>query len=63
MSKALQEISLVDQVYFKDQNMKVGQLLKQEKFTVHSFARFAVGEGIEKREDNFADEVASMTKQ
>ncbi|HHX52760.1 MAG TPA: elongation factor Ts [Erysipelothrix sp.] len=63
VSKALQEISLVDQVYFKDQNMKVGQLLKQEKFTVHSFARYAVGEGIEKREDNFADEVASMTKQ
>lgn len=63
VSKALQEISLVDQVYFKEQTMKVGQLLKQENFTVHSFARYAVGEGIEKREDNFADEVASMTKQ
>lgn len=62
VSKALQEISLVDQPYFKEQNMKVGELLKQRSYTVHSFMRYAVGEGLEKREDNFAEEVASMTK-
>ena len=60
--KALQEISLVDQPYFKEQTMKVGDLLKQQSFNVHSFLRYAVGEGIEKKEDNFAEEVASMTK-
>lgn len=62
VSKALQEISLVDQPYFKEQTMKVGDLLKQQSFNVHSFLRYAVGEGIEKKEDNFAEEVASMTK-
>lgn len=62
VSKALQEISLVDQVYFKDQNMKVSQFLNQEKASVLKFVRYAVGEGIEKREDDFAAEVAAMAK-
>lgn len=62
VNKALQEISLVDQPYFKDQNLKVGDYFKQTNSKVVSFKRFAVGEGLEKREDNFAEEVASMTK-
>ncbi len=62
VSKALQEISLVDQPYFKDQNMKVSQFLQQEKASVSKFVRYAVGEGIEKREDDFAAEVAAMAK-
>lgn len=62
VSKALQEISLVDQPYFKDQNMKVSQFLKNEKAAVTRFVRYAVGEGIEKREDDFAAEVAAMAK-
>ncbi|HAO62114.1 MAG: translation elongation factor Ts [Firmicutes bacterium GWF2_51_9] len=57
LSKSLQETSLVDQIYFKNQDMKVAEVLKQEKAEVFSFVRYAVGEGIEKKEDNFAEEV------
>ena len=62
VSKALQEISLVDQPYFKEQNTKVSQFLQNEKASVRKFARYAVGEGIEKREEDFAAEVAAMAK-
>ena len=57
LSKSLQETSLVDQLYFQNQVMKVAEVLKQEKAEVFSFVRYAVGEGIEKKEDNFAEEV------
>ncbi|MFV0381883.1 MAG: translation elongation factor Ts [Breznakia sp.] len=60
VSKTLQEISLVDQVYFKDSNLKVGQYVKQANASVQSFIRYVVGEGIEKREENFAEEVMSQ---
>jgi len=59
LSKSLQEISLVDQVYFKDQDKKVGQFLKENKAIVTNFVRYQVGEGMEKREENFAEEVAN----
>ena len=59
LSKQLQEISLVDQIYFKNQDLKVSEVLKQEKAEVLSFVRYMVGEGIEKKEDNFAEEVAN----
>lgn len=59
LSKQLQEISLVDQIYFKNQDLKVSEVLKQEKAEVFSFVRYLVGEGIEKKEDNFAEEVAN----
>jgi elongation factor Ts len=59
LSKSLQEISLVDQVYFKDQDKKVGQFLKENNATVTNFVRYQVGEGMEKREENFAEEVAN----
>ena len=42
--------------------MKVAKFLQQEGTTVKAFVRYAIGEGIEKRADNFADEVASMIK-
>jgi len=58
LSKQLQEISLVDQIYFKNQDLKVSEVLKSEKAEVLSFVRYMVGEGIEKKEDNFAEEVA-----
>ncbi len=58
LSKSLQEISLVDQVYFKDQDKKVGQFLKENNAIVTNFVRYQVGEGMEKREENFAEEVA-----
>ena len=51
---------LVDQEYFKDTNMKVSQVLKDTGATVKTFVRYLVGEGLEKREENFAEEVAKQ---
>ncbi len=62
VSKSMQEVSLMDQIFFKDGNSKVGQVLKGANTDVLSFVRFAVGEGIEKREENFAEEVAKASK-
>ncbi len=61
LSKSLQEMCLVDQVYFKDPGLKVAQFLKNANTDVAQFVRYAVGEGIEKKEENFADEVAKVT--
>lgn len=60
LSKTLQDICLVDQVFFKNPDFKCGQFLKDNNTSCKSFVRYAVGEGIEKREENFADEVASI---
>lgn len=55
--KYLAEISLVEQAFVKDSDTKVGALLKKEEASVISFVRYEVGEGIEKVEDDFAEEV------
>ncbi len=60
LSKQLQEVCLVDQVYFLDSSVKVGQFVKSNNAEVVSFIRFVVGEGIEKVEQNFAEEVAAQ---
>lgn len=60
LSKSLQEICLVDQIYFKDQDQKVGQYVKAHNAKVETFVRYEVGEGIEKRQDNFAEEVMAQ---
>ena len=60
VSKALKEMCLVDQEYFMDSSKKVSQVLKENGAEVLRFVRYAVGEGIEKREDNFAEEVAKQ---
>ena len=60
VSKTLQEMCLVDQLYILDQGMKVSQFLKNNNTAVTSMVRYAVGEGIEKREENFAEEVAKQ---
>lgn len=60
--KYLAEVSLVDQPFVKDQNIKVGKLLEQNGATCHAFVRFEVGEGIEKAETDFAAEVAAQVK-
>ena len=62
VSKSMQDLSLVDQVYFKDGKAKVGQVLKDNNAEVASFVRFAVGEGIEKKQENFAEEVAKAAQ-
>lgn len=61
LSKSLQEVCLVDQIFFKIPDQKVGQFLKGVNAACQSFIRYAVGEGIEKREENFAEEVANVT--
>ncbi len=60
LSKSLQDIALVDQIFFKNQDIKCGQYLKENNSTVVKFVKYAVGEGIEKREENFAEEVAKQ---
>ena len=51
------EICLVEQEFVKDPSMKVGQLLKNNNAEIVRFVRFEKGEGIEKKEENFAEEV------
>ena len=60
VSKSLQEISLVDQIYFRDQGKKVGKFLSENNAEVKKFVRYLVGEGIEKRHEDFAEEVAKQ---
>ena len=55
--KFFEEVCLVDQVFVKDPNKKVSDLLKEHGAEVVEFARFEKGEGIEKKEENFAEEV------
>lgn len=62
VAKTFQEVTLLDQVFFKDQSLKVAQLLKNAHSNVTAFARFVVGEGLEKREEDFAAEVLKATQ-
>ena len=62
IGKFFSEICLVDQAYVKDPNKKVSQLLKETDSEVVEFARFEKGEGIEKKEENFAEEVMNQLK-
>lgn len=62
ISKFVDEVSLLGQPYVKDPNTKVGQLLKEKSADVISFVRFEVGEGIEKKEDNFVEEVMAQVR-
>lgn len=69
IQKRLKELSLMDQPYIKDQNISVEELVKQtvaqlgENIQVRRFVRFVLGEGIEKKEVDFAAEVAAQTGQ
>ncbi|MTI94455.1 MAG: translation elongation factor Ts [Firmicutes bacterium] len=69
MAKFYKEICLLEQPFVKDPDISVQDLIKQkvaqfgENITIRRFARFAMGEGLEKREDDFAAEVAKMQKQ
>jgi len=60
LAKQLEANSLVDQEYVKDPSIKVKQYLECEHAKAVSFIRLAVGEGLEKRVDDFASEVASQ---
>ena len=57
VNKLLGEQVLLNQAYLLNPEITVRQLLEQSKESVVKFVRFAVGEGIEKRQENFAEEV------
>lgn len=54
------EICLLNQPFVKDPDMKVAKLLESKNAEIVRFARFEKGEGIEKKEENFAEEVAKQ---
>ena len=60
VNKYLAEVSLLEQPFVKDGNVKVGTLVKQAGVQVQGFLRFEVGEGIEVEELDFAAEVAAQ---
>lgn len=62
MKKFLKETTLLGQPFVKDPDQTVAELLKQAGATVNSFARLEVGEGIEKEEGNFAEEVMAQVR-
>lgn len=62
LNKYKKEISLLDQPFVKDPDQTIAQLLKSAGAEVSRFYRYQVGEGIEKRSDNFAEEVMAQAK-
>ncbi len=62
INKFIDEVSLLGQPYVKNPDIKVGQLLKEKNAEVVSFVRYEVGEGIEKKEDNFVEEVMAQVR-
>ena len=60
ISKSLKDMCLVDQEYFLDTGLKCGAVLKNANATVKCFVRYLVGEGLEKKNENFAEEVAKQ---
>lgn len=63
ISKYIDEVSLLGQPFVKDQNKKIAQLLKEKGAEVLGFVRLEVGEGIEKKEDNFVAEVMAQVRE
>ncbi len=68
LDKRISELCLLEQPYIKDNSKTVGDLVKEqiakigENVEVRRFVRYELGEGIEKREENFAEEVMSQVK-
>jgi len=62
IKKFLKEVTLLGQPFVKNPDQTVEQLLKEAGATVAGFTRFEVGEGIEKKQENFADEVMAQVK-
>ena len=57
VNKYYEEVCLVDQGFIKENKMKVNKYVESKNSEIISFVRYEVGEGMEKREENFADEV------
>ena len=62
VNKTLAEICLVEQPFVKDPSLTVGDFAKNHGATIVKVVRYGVGEGIQKREENFAEEVAKQMK-
>ncbi len=62
MQKFYKEVVLVEQPFVMNPDQTVGDFLKSAGVTLRGFAHFKLGDGIEKEADNFADEVAALTK-
>ncbi|MCS1351303.1 translation elongation factor Ts [Mechercharimyces sp. CAU 1602] len=68
LSKRFKEVCLLEQPYIKDGDKTIDELVREqvaklgENINVRRFVRFELGEGIEKKEENFADEVMSQVK-
>jgi len=60
VQKYLKEVSLLNQTFVKNDKQTVEQMLKDSKSTVKAFTMYVVGEGIEKKQDDFAAEVAAQ---
>ncbi len=66
IQKYYEDVCLLEQAFIKDPDKKVGDLVTEkiavigEKISIRRFARFEVGEGIQKKEENFAEEVAKQ---
>lgn len=62
VNKFLKEVTLLGQPFVKNPDISVEQLLKEHGAAVSAFVRFEVGEGIEKKSDNFAEEVMAQVR-
>ena len=60
LNKYYEEVCLVDQGFIKENKMKVSKYVESKNCEIKCFVRYEVGEGMEKREDNFAEEVAKQ---
>ena len=61
LNKFYKEVVLVEQPFVMNPDQTVGAFLEEQGATLKGFVRFGLGEGVEKEEDDFAAEVASMT--
>ncbi len=60
LNKFYEEVCLLDQNFIKENKMKVSKYVESKNSKIISFVRYEVGEGMEKKEENFADEVAKQ---
>lgn len=62
LGKYFEDVCLLDQTFVKNPDQKVRQFVESKGAKVREFVRYGVGEGLEKREDNFAEEVMNQVK-
>ena len=60
VNKYLQDVSLLDQLFVKDNKITVSEMLKKANTSVHAYTLYVVGEGVQKKDEDFAAEVAAQ---